>query len=409
MSQNVLITTFGCRANQSESDSIASYYLKQGYKIVSEKEPVDLCVINTCTVTAKADLECRNIIRRLKREHPKAKIIVTGCYANTSTEELKKMAEIDEIVSSDSIKDDSIVTKRVRPQIKIQDGCNRFCSYCIVPYARGRSRSLARGKVLNHLEQMLLRGNAEIILTGIHLGAYGHDFSPKTTLIELLKEIAGKFLPKYKFRIRLSSIDPDEVSRELVGLIRDNDFICRHLHIPLQSGSDAILRLMKRPYLTGEYERLVDLIKSEIKDVSIGTDVIVGFPGEDEALFNDTLNFLEKINISYLHVFPYSKRKLTAAFNMKETAMRKEKQTRVKKLMELSNKKREAFYKENIGKVAEIIIEMGRDKKTSLLKGFTSNYIPVLVEGDDSIMGKMVSVKIEEVDDYIVKGRLNES
>ena len=409
MSQNVLITTFGCRANQSESDSIASYYLKQGYNIVSEEDNADLCIVNTCTVTAKTDLQCRNTIRSLKRRYTKAKIIVTGCYANVSPDDLKKITEIDEIVSSDTIKDDSIVTKRTRPQIKIQDGCNRFCSYCIVPYARGRSRSLTKEMVFGHLKQMFLMGNAEVVLTGIHLGAYGADLSPKATLLHLLKEIRAEFLPKYKFRIRLSSIDPDEVTDELATFIKENDFICRHLHIPLQSGSDAILKLMKRPYSTKEYKDLIDSIKTKVENISIGTDVIVGFPGEDERLFNETLNFLKELNISYLNVFPYSKRKLTAAFNMKETATHKEKQTRVKKLMGLSDQMKNSFYKENIGKVFEIVVETKRDKKTGLLRGFTSNYIPVLLDGGDFLMGKMAVVKIGVVDNLIVKGRLNET
>ncbi len=303
---------------------------------------------------------------------------------------------------------------RSRPMLKVQDGCDRFCTYCIVPYARGRSRSVPVEEVVRRVKELAAGGNKEIVLTGIHLGAYGKDLRPQTSLAELLKNLIPSPCPSPSrgdggsYRLRLSSIDPDELSKDLISNLKSeisNHHICPHFHIPLQSGSDEILKKMGRKYTTAGYKNLISDLKSQVSNCAIGADVIVGFPGETKELFEETRAFVESISIDYLHVFPYSRRKLTVASKLKETVTNAEKHNRVKKLMEISNKKRLAFYRSFIGKQLNIVIEYKRDSSTGMLKGVSENYIPVLIDGGDELMGQLVKVRVTEVNNKTeVKG-----
>jgi threonylcarbamoyladenosine tRNA methylthiotransferase MtaB len=408
-----LIETLGCRTNQADSYGIASKLLSEGYNPAGKGETADVCVINTCTVTAKADAECRNMIRKLRRNYPKAKIIVTGCFANISADKLETMAEVDEIWKKEA--SDAFFSKkplffnpkasRSRPNLKIQDGCDRFCTYCIVPYARGRSRSMSVKDVLDQIDSMRNAGIAEIVLTGIHLGGYGLDLEPKTNLLELLKKITPSPSPlprgervgtDHHLRIRLSSIDPDEWSNELIDFVAQNKTIAPHFHIPLQSGDNEILRGMGRKYTTERYFRLLSDIKSKAPDCAIGADVIAGFPGETQKHFETTRIFIEKAPINYLHVFPYSRRSQTASAKLEDTVSKAEKHRRVSVLRALSAKRRTEFYKKTAGKKIDVVIEVNRDKKTGKLKGISENYIPVLLDGDDDLLGRLVSITLAE-------------
>lgn len=422
----VLIVTLGCRVNQADSETLAQNYLDEGCEIVRDGGQADICVINTCTVTAKADRQGRNAIRHLRKKYPKAKIIVTGCYANIAGDELKKMPEVDEIspilrarlafrrdesrslALSPSKGSRLRSNNKTRPQLKIQDGCDRFCAYCIVPYARGRSRSLPPDEIIKSVKYLQTAGYGEIVLTGIHLGGYGRDLSPETSLLELLKkftryEVRGAPARRRvsggrcDFRVRLSSIDPDEWTPELIAFAASSKWICPHFHIPLQSGDDETLQEMGRRYTTAEYRKLVLDLKSKISNCAIGADVIVGFPGETDAHFERTAEFIEDLPIDYLHVFPYSRRAPTKAAAFKETVSMSEKQKRAKHLTAISEKKREAFYKSFIGKKLEVVIERGRDRENGLLKGISENYIPILIEGGDDLMGRMQKVIVTEV------------
>ncbi|PIR18362.1 MAG: tRNA (N(6)-L-threonylcarbamoyladenosine(37)-C(2))-methylthiotransferase MtaB [Deltaproteobacteria bacterium CG11_big_fil_rev_8_21_14_0_20_49_13] len=448
----VLITTLGCKVNQADSESIAAAYISKGFSLVKKGERPDVCIVNTCTVTAKADKECRGEIRKLKKLYPMAKVIVTGCYANVSADELQKMPEADEVVGTLPLvlslsKDETLMVrqahheraKKSRPQLKIQDGCNNFCAYCIVPYARGRSRSVPPEEVVSRVSELRDAGFKEVVLTGIHVGGYGADLEPKTTLVELLRglchsEPEGRRIPQdpslslrmtsdsthndTHFRIRLSSIDPDEWDDAIM------DHVCPHFHIPLQSGDDEILRAMGRKYTTEDYRKLIEGIairgsqRSDIRSQifptsdlrplasspAIGADVIVGFPGETDDHFERTKNFVSSLPLTYLHVFPYSRRKLTAAANLKETVPDPVKAERADILRKISEKKRFDFYKSFIGKTVRVVVEMKRDRRTGLLKGVSENYIPVLFEGDDRLMAKIVTVEIEGVNGDHVTG-----
>ncbi|MBI2974964.1 MAG: MiaB/RimO family radical SAM methylthiotransferase [Deltaproteobacteria bacterium] len=407
-----LIETFGCRTNQADSDAIASKLLSKGHSPACKEETADICVINTCTVTAKADTQCRNMIRKLRRDYPKAKIVVTGCFAAVAENQSKKIAgmENDENLVFERSRETNFSfftapVTRARPNLKIQDGCDRFCAYCIVPYARGRSRSMPVKDVLEQLDLMHKAGIAEIVLTGIHLGGYGLDLKPETTLLGLLKKITPSPSPlprgekvdtDHCFRIRLSSIDPDEWSDELIDFAAQNKMIARHFHIPLQSGDDEILQKMGRRYTTERYFRLLSDIKSKAPDCAIGADVIVGFPGETREHFERTRQFIEKTPIDYLHVFPYSRRSQTASAKLEDTVSKAEKHRRASVLRAISAKKRAEFYKKMAGKKIDVVIEVNRDKKTGRLKGISGNYIPVLLDGDDGLLGRMVNVTLAE-------------
>jgi len=292
-------------------------------------------------------------------------------------------------------------TNKTRFFLKIQDGCDAHCSYCIIPRARGRSRSMAPKTVLELLRNIGSSGYKEVVLTGIHLGAYGWDLTPPITLFQLLQQIEReKPLP----RLRLSSIEPNEVSEELISLLAGSEIICPHLHLPLQSGDDFILRRMNRPYSGEDFHHLVLSLAKSIPDLAIGVDVIVGFPGEGEDEFRRTFHLLEELPLTYLHVFPFSPREGTPASRFPERVDGNTIKLRGKFLRTLSSKKRENFYQSYLNRTLQVLVEAKRDKETYLLKGLSRNYIPIFVNADDKFINQEVTVRVLSVTEEKVRG-----
>jgi len=430
----IAITTFGCKANQYDSEIIRENFEEKNFDIVPFSEPADIYVINTCTVTGKTDFQARQLIRRAHRVNPQAKIVVTGCYAQAAPEDLKKIPGVSLVIGNPDkweivniIKEAEkassagiIVTPmekeivfpekkikkfsaKTRFFLKIQDGCNARCSYCIVPQVRGKSRSMLPKTVLELLSSIGSSGYKEAVLTGIHLGAYGLDLSPQTSLLNLLQEIE-KQIPVP--RVRLSSIEPNEIIQGVIDVLADSPILCPHLHLPLQSGDNTILRKMNRPYSAGNFHSLVVKLTNSIKDIAIGVDVIVGFPGEGEEEFYQTLHLLEELPITYLHVFPFSPRKGTPAFSLPDKVNGNAVKKRSEILRSLSKKKREGFYRSYLNKKLPILIEARRHRKTGLLKGLSRNYIPVLIAGGDELMNQEITVRVTSIEGEEVKGEI---
>lgn len=424
--RKVAIHTLGCRANQLESSIISDKFKELGWEIVKFNEVADIYVINTCTVTGKSDNESRYYARKAKKTNPEAKIILCGCYTQVSPEEAAQLEEVDlvlgntekleiaelitngmvfeqenkiyvsDIMQKDKFQDKVVFSAsgRTRANIKVQDGCNFRCSYCIVPYARGKSRSNELSNIINQVNEITKKGFQELVLSGIHLGQWGLDLTPKSQLAALIKEIEK--IESLK-RFRLSSIDPMEFNDDLVETITNSEKFCRNLHISLQSGNNEILKAMRRRYTVEYYSSLIEKLALDIPDIAIGSDIIVGFPGETEEHFEDTYENLKKLPISYIHVFSYSKRQGTPAGLMENQVSENIKKERNKRLTELAKQKNLAFRESFIGKELKVLIELTRDKKTGLLKGMTDNYIPVLVDGSDDFKNKIASVIIKKV------------
>lgn len=420
------ITTLGCKVNQYESDAIAQQLKDMGYIPAGAEDMADLCVVNTCTVTQKASMQSRQAVRQFIRSNSRAQIVVTGCYAQTEPEELKKIDGIHHIIGhgdkhyipeiiSSPKKDlrslslihsnilheqhfkqfpEMVFGNRTRPFLKIQDGCDTFCTYCIVPYARGRSRSMPLESVLQNIHCLKKAGFHEVVLTGVHLGAYGLDLSPQTSLTDLLALISKS---NAMGRVRLSSIEPHELTRDIIKLVAEIGVFCPHFHIPLQSGDDRTLERMHRPYTTSFFENLIVSIKDQVPDAAIGVDILAGFPGETEKAFENTYTLIERLPITYLHVFPFSPRPGTPAAKYPDKVPKKTIKARCESMRRLGNEKKYDFYKKFIGKTVEVLIEGKRDKSTGQLKGITSNYIPVHVVGEDDIFNTLVQVNIEKI------------
>ena len=411
--KKVSFYTLGCKLNQAETAYLAGEFINRGYTIVSFGQPCDICVINTCTVTVKTDSKCRQIIRRAKKISPQATIAVVGCYAQTSFDELKNFPGVKLILGSDKKFDIfkyldskkviqrkgknnkyiSAVTEsfidQTRSFLKIQDGCNNFCSYCIVPHVRGPSRSDAIENVVTNTTKLVEHGYKEIVLTGVHIGCYGHDFNPKLSLLELLKKLEK--IPQLG-RIRLSSLEPMELDEELINFIIDSDKICPHFHIPLQSGDDLILKRMKRNYTVSDYVKIIDRLITRVTHPGLGTDIIVGFPGETELQFNNTYRLIEDLPFTYLHVFSFSPRPGTEAAQFSDSVNPHTKKERSAKLIELSKQKKHNFYQQAITKKLNVLFEEKKNGKW--MYGFTENYIRVKVEQQPFFFNKIVPVKL---------------
>ncbi|MBW2568651.1 MAG: tRNA (N(6)-L-threonylcarbamoyladenosine(37)-C(2))-methylthiotransferase MtaB [Deltaproteobacteria bacterium] len=426
------IITLGCKVNQYESDAIAQSLQEAGWVSALKGEKTDLFIINTCTVTQKASMQSRQAVRQAIRHNPKACIIVTGCYAQVEPDEIKKIKgvhyiightekhKIPEIIISRKEKDSLIpeshpltirhdVThehkfqqspviaaygNRTRPVLKIQDGCNNFCTYCIVPYARGRSRSMPLEIVLENISRLSRSGCHEVVLSGIDLGRYGMDLLPETSLIKLLKCIHETKTIK---RVRLSSIEPEEFSDDIIKIAADSDIFCHHFHTPLQSGDDLILKRMHRHYSRSFFKDMVIRIHEMIPDAAIGVDVLIGFPDETKKAFENTYSLIKKLPVTYLHVFPFSQRKGTPANNYPNQIPPDIIKTRCQKMRELGNNKKMEFYKKLIGKNVEILIEGSQSRSTDYLKGMTSNYVPVFVRGENNLKNCIVQARINKL------------
>ena len=415
------IKTLGCKVNQSESETLAAqlqqYGLEESTGKTSNSKP-DFYIINTCTVTGKAAMQSRQAIRQALKANPDAKIIVTGCYAQTDPDEIKTISGVHSVLGQNAKQHiDNIITsgdrlcawneekhiniprtaslKKTRPFLKIQDGCNSFCTYCIVPFARGRSKSLPSEIVIEHIRQYIDAGYHELVLTGVHLGMYGLDLYPETSLYNLLKQIDNSLISQH-IRIRLSSIEPRELTNNIINLVSISDTFCKHFHIPLQSGDDHILKRMNRPYSGSFFEKQVLKIHSLIPDAAIGADVLIGFPGETQTAFENTFNIISKLPIAYLHVFPFSPRKRTPAAEYPNQIRQSVIKSRCKIMRDLSMHKKRTFYASFIGKTLTALIE-GKRTRSGCLKGITSNYIPVLLNGEDDLKNTLVQVNIRKL------------
>ena len=434
MAETIAITTLGCKANQFDSQVMRTSLQRSGFEFIPFPQPADIYIINTCTVTHRADFQSRQLIRRAHRLNPSSLIVVTGCYAQVYPEEVRKvegvglvlgngekasigdflgnprpgsgtMVSVGDIAREEEIGDADVdgFSGHTRAFLKIQDGCNASCAYCIIPRARGRSRSLDLLRVIHRLQRLQERGFREVVLTGIHLGVYGSDLSPSTSLVELCTRIEENAAPQ---RIRLSSIEPADFRPELIRCIASSPRLCNHLHIPMQSGDDEILRRMKRNYDGQSFADLIQTLVRHIPDLNIGVDVIVGFPGEGEKQFRKTYELLEKLDIGYLHVFPYSRRRGTEAYEFPHQVDPQTKKARCEALRALDRRKRSAFHRRFIGRELEVLVEGKRDKHNGRLTGHSRNYIPVLIEGSDDLVNREVRVWVTALEDGRVAGHV---
>lgn len=405
------IKTLGCKVNQYESQAMRETLIRSGFKECLAEDIADIFIVNTCTVTGRADKESRRMISLFHKINPNAKIVVTGCYVEHDSAEVSFFPGVSNIIkNTDKNRIAEILGNRAqepRPHftisdfknhakafIKIQDGCENFCAYCKVPFVRGLPKSKPMIDILDELSTLIANGFKEVVLTGICLGAWGKDLSENASLLDILKEL--KRVPG-DFRVRLSSIEPKYVTDDLIGFISENKWMCRHLHIPLQSGDDEILKRMNRPYTAKEYAAIISKARSAIKDVAITTDIMVGFPGESEVNFKNTAAALRDILPSRTHVFTFSRRKGTAAYEMEggiEEQVLKRRYTQVRAIaLSGSYLYRQKF----LNKELNILVETRRDKLTGLLKGYSDNYINILFDGADELMKRIVPVEIDYI------------
>ena len=400
------IATLGCKVNQFESEALTFSLEQHGYRFIPFGQPADITIINTCTVTHRADFQSRQTIRRALRSSPGSLVIVTGCYAQVEPDALAEIREVTYLIGNREkgrildllprmergecpriqiadIQEERLFTEtplhtfhhHTRAFLKIQDGCNGACSYCIVPRARGRSRSLSAGRILEELRTLKERGFKEVVLTGIHVGAYGLDLTPSSSLETLLERLEYSETPD---RIRLSSIEPGDFSPGLVSFLSQSTRVCPHFHIPIQSGNDEVLRGMDRDYDSSFVRDLIQELHERIPDVCIGADMIVGFPGETEEQFKQTQELIEQLPLSYLHVFPFSRRKGTPASQFPRQVDSATIKTRAELLRALGKEKRQAFYRQFLKRELPVLVEDRRDKRTGAWRGLSRNYIPVL-------------------------------
>jgi threonylcarbamoyladenosine tRNA methylthiotransferase MtaB len=408
--RKVALFTVGCKLNQYETEWMGECLEKNGFKRVDFSEKADLYIINTCTVTAQSDYSSRQAIYRVFRRSPDSKIAVVGCYSEIEPDLLRKLPGVILVLGNEDKKrigkiilerlynqnqeireEKTTITSRfkhTRALVKIQDGCNQSCAYCIVPQARGKEISRAANETVQEIKGLGDQGFKEVVLTGVHIGKYFRD---GLNLSDLLKRI---LIETDMERIRLSSIEPGELDDELIKLIAENERLCRHLHIPLQAGSNEILGKMKRDYTTEEYSDLVQEIYRRIKDVTLGADVMVGFPGEKEEDFEKTREFILCSPLSYLHVFSYSDRKGTLASGMQEKIEPKVIQKRSKLLHQTGKEIWEKHLKCFTGRKLEILVESNRDKNSGRLIGLTDNYLRVLIAGNENLKNQILQVKV---------------
>lgn len=427
MKKRIVVNTLGCKVNQFESASFITSLENGGCVIVTEKEQADVVIINTCTVTNKAGAQSRQTVRRLVRNHPGAKVIITGCYAQMAADEFLAMDDlattdffvvgnshkeelIDVVLHQDQthprvllsdMRDQKSISRmhvkrfgaRTRAFLRVQDGCNSYCTYCIVPYTRGPSRSLPLQEVLDQAYAFEAAGHKEIVITGIHVGLYGLDLAGDLDITSLLSALC-QATPNIRYR--LSSIEPLEVTEKLLQLMAHQQNFMPHLHIPLQSGHDEILAKMNRRYTTEQFARVIATCRNALPDCAIGIDVLAGFPGESEDQFKHAQSFLEKLDYTYLHVFPYSDRPGTVASSLDDKISTPVKNNRVAALRALGEEKKNAFYSRFAGTVRPVLVEGHRDRQ-GRLKGFSDNYIPVYLLGNDDIMDSIVNVRIDKI------------
>lgn len=421
----VAFHTLGCKVNTYESQAMLDLFKEAGYQECLFKEEADVYVINTCTVTNTGDSKSRQMIRKAIRRNPEAVVCVVGCYSQIAPEEIEAIEGVaivlgtqyrDQIVSLvdeyrqtkktiikvDSVKDirkfeDLNIDhfKNTRAFLKIQDGCNNFCTYCIIPYARGRVRSRPSQSVLAQAKKLVDQGYCEIVLTGIHTAGYGQDFKDYSfydLLVDMVKIEGLK-------RLRISSIEISQITDEIIDLISTNNIIVNHLHVPLQAGCDATLKRMNRKYNTAQYLDKINKIRTLIPGIAFSTDVIVGFPGESEEEFENTYNFIKEVDFMQLHVFPYSRRKGTPAASMENQVQENIKHERVNRLLDLSNELNKKFALKQINKVIPVLFEKEVD---GYYVGHGDDYLLVKAKSDEYLLGKIKDVMIESYEDGLI-------
>jgi len=402
----IAITTLGCKINQYDS-AVIQNRLGEKHSFVPFNQQADCYIINTCTVTDRADWEARQLVRRARRLSPEAKVLVTGCYAQVSPEEVAAVDGVDYVVGLNRLDDllrfvdlpapavggriavgdvklergvpvlgTRALPGHTRAFLKIQEGCNYSCTYCIIPTARGLSRSVAPEEVLKQVKTLADAGFVEIVLTGIHLGSYGQDLAPKTDLTSLLEKIAASRLIS---RVRLSSLDPREVPERLLDLIAGSEIICPHLHICAQAGCDRILKQMRRNYDTVSYRELLFKVRQKLPEAALGSDIIVGFPGETDEEFEHSLKFFASLPLTYFHIFPFSLRRGTPAATLADQVPAQIRKARAAGMRQLGARKKREFYRRFVGRRVSVLIEEKIDKLTGCRRGFSRNYLPVLI------------------------------
>lgn len=414
MEKKVSFHTLGCRLNMSETGQIAQTFVEKGYKVVPFGAESDVTFLNTCTVTDGADSSCRNLIRKAQKHSPEGKVVVAGCYAQMEADKIKKMKGVDLILGTNEkykvfdylaeeeetqVKIDNTnefwgatTTKadsHTRAFLKIQDGCNYVCSYCIIPFARGRSRTITVAKAVEEAKKLVADGFKEIVLTGVNIGEYESTSGERLEdLVRGVVEVEGLE------RLRMSSVEPNTITRELLEVLKNSGKYQDHFHIPLQSGSDAILKSMRRKYDVSFYKEVVSMVREYFPECSIGADVIVGYPGETEEQFMETYRLLKELPITHFHVFPYSKRKNTTAAKAADQIQADVKKDRVKTLIHLGEDKRREFAKNLVGTSGSVLFEREKD---GFFEGYTSNYIRVAVKSDEDLQNQIRQVSLDEL------------
>ncbi|MCH5171678.1 MAG: tRNA (N(6)-L-threonylcarbamoyladenosine(37)-C(2))-methylthiotransferase MtaB [Erysipelotrichales bacterium] len=417
------VETLGCKVNTYESEALKKLLDLEGYENITNATP-DIIIINTCSVTSVSDQKCRQKIRSLIRKYPSAIMVVMGCYSQMDADTIKKIDGVNIIVGTNNrhlipklIKEYLLNKKQIniveakernfeyeelevssyyentRAYLKIQDGCDNFCSYCIIPYARGKMRSRPKDEVLKEVKNLLDHGFKEIVLTGIHTAGYGKEFS-NYSFTDLVKDIIKDDRLK---RLRVSSIEESEITEEFINLMAENKVLARHLHIPLQSGSENILKRMNRRYNKKQFKEKIDYIRSVMPDIAITTDIIVGFPGETEEEFTETLEFAKMCQFAKIHVFPFSSRVGTPASKMSNQIPGDIKKARVRELLSLSNKLENSYQSQFIDKTVSVIFE-SYDEDSKMYKGHSSNYLLVYYESDCNLRNEMLDVIYKKLD-----------
>ena len=431
--KKVSFYTLGCKVNQYETNAMTQKFQEAGYEIVNMSEGIaDIYIVNTCTVTNMSDRKSRQVLRRLKDKNKDAIVVAVGCYAQVAKQELEEMPEIDIALGNDEKRDivqyvekyieeknklieiDDISTPRefkdmgkitytekTRAAIKVQDGCNNFCSYCIIPYARGRVRSRKQESIIEEITPIAQKGIKEVVITGIHIASYGRDFGNNNGLIELLEKINSI---EGIERIRLGSLEPKIITEEFMQRLVKLEKMCHHFHISLQSGCDETLKRMNRKYTTTDVAEIIERLRKYYDDVILTTDIIVGFPGETEEEFNKTYEFLKQAQLYKMHVFQYSPRKGTRAAGMPNQVEGNIKEARSKKLIELSNENQLSYNKKLIGQTVEVLFE---EKEVhdgiTYYKGHTQNYILVKYKTDEELENILKKVQILDGEEEFVK------
>ena len=429
--------TLGCKVNQSETEAMAALFLAADYQMGDFEQYCDVYVINTCTVTHAGDRKSRQMIRRAKQVNPDAVVVVTGCYAQTSPEDIAAIPDVDIILGTnkrhlivetveqysgnrqqivierDALTDFEEISmdraiQKARAYLKVQEGCEQFCTYCIIPYARGPLRSRSMENTLQEAKKLEQAGFREIILTGIHLGAYGKPSEAEAEAgavqTETLADLCEMLLRETSFeRIRLSSIEPTEVDDHLLRLFAENRRMCRHLHLPLQAGDDSVLEAMHRPYNTEQYRQELARIREAVPGIAISTDLMVGFPGETDAQFENSLRFCDEMAFSGMHLFKYSPRNGTPAATYPQQVRNEVKEHRSKQMQEVAERNALQYMERHIGQVVQVLIEEPHGEGS--WSGHTDNYLHVQVEGTLT-RNSMVQVLLTEIDGKIMKGKI---